>query len=372
MKKLALLILFISAFYIFGNEMDDMFFGEEIVTEVTESDMSEDMDKNFLISEDTEIGGKISFEVKSEIVPGESEVTTPSLGGSIYLDARPDEDFRAFIKGDIEVPFNDEDDADFTLKEIFSDFNYKDSVYFRAGKYKINWGVGRYFSPVDVLNITEIDPDDPDNEREGPVSLKTNIPMGLNNFNFYMIVPEDYNSVSDTTFALNYSFLLMDTEITIGGIYSEQDAPKGAFTFTGGLWDFQWYSEVLLAYGSDLSALNEEDEQLYFSGTVGGSYTLSIDDVATNFGFNGQYYFNGELEQHHIIGSASILDIFDSGVNLTLTSQNELKENTGKIKGVLSYNLLELFSLSAGVNYNYNEEQPISLEFIVALGGGSF
>lgn len=372
MKQIILIILTLSAVSFISSDMDDMFFDDSVVKEITEDDMAEDMEKQFLITENTEIGGNILFKMESEIIPGESETTTPSLGGKIYLDARPEEDFRAFIKGDIDVPFNEEDNSNvFRLTEMFTDFNYNDLVYFRAGKFKINWGVGRYYSPADVLNITQIDPDNPDEEREGPVSLKTNIPVGLNNLNLYLIAPNGYNSVTDTTYALNYSFLVMDTEITIGGIYRNDFAPKGTLTMTGGLLDVDLYSEMLISYGSDLSIL-EKDEEVYFSGTVGGSYSLSFDDVATSFVFNGQYYFNGELEEHSILGSASVLDIFDSGVNLTLTSQNELKGSTGKVSGKLSYNLMELFSLSGAINYNYSEEQPVSLEFTVTLGGGAF
>ncbi len=70
-----------------------------------------------------------------------------ALGSDVYLDARPDPDFRVFAK--INLAANAKaDDASLRLKlrELFSDFNYENRVFFRAGKQNARWGVGYFFS----------------------------------------------------------------------------------------------------------------------------------------------------------------------------------------------------------------------------------
>lgn len=358
-----------------SEDFDSLFEGDNF-TEITEENMTTGLDKLFLVSENTVIGGKINFSLKSTIIPNISEKTTPDLGGKIYLEARPEDDFKVFLKGSIDIPFNEgsAESVNFTLTEMFTDFNYKDSVYFRAGKFKINWGVGRYFSPADVLNITEIDPDDPDLEREGPVSLKTNIPLGIKDFNFYIIAPNGYDSALDTTFAASYSWLFGDIEATIGGIYRPDYAPRAMMTMTSSLGDLSWYTEKVLSYGLD----EEISDRFYFSGTAGGSYSLSSEDVDTGLKLSAQYYYNGEEDSHSLMSSASVTNILGSEVNFSVNNLNDLKDFSGRVNTSLSHNLLDLFSLSAGMNYNYSGQSertldnPLSLEFKVGFGGGSF
>ena len=101
------------------------------------------------------------------------------LDGSLFLDARPSRDFRAFakVKGDVrltESPL----DPNLRLHELFADFVLGDRAFFRVGKQTINWGVGYFFSPADIINVGRIDPENPEAEREGPVALRLNLPCG--------------------------------------------------------------------------------------------------------------------------------------------------------------------------------------------------
>ena len=59
---------------------------------------------------------------------------------------------------DVSYPFDDqggtrEFDEVFHVSELFSDFQFRDTLFFRAGKQTINWGVGYFFSPADLLYI---------------------------------------------------------------------------------------------------------------------------------------------------------------------------------------------------------------------------
>ncbi len=71
-------------------------------------------------------------------------------------------DFRVFAK--INLAANAKaDDASLRLKlrELFSDFNYENRVFFRAGETKRAVGSGLFFSPADVISAGRIDPQDP-------------------------------------------------------------------------------------------------------------------------------------------------------------------------------------------------------------------
>ena len=108
------------------------------------------------------------------------------LSGSLFLDARPSREFRAFakIKGDVrltESPL----DPNIALHELFADFTLADKAFFRLGKQTVNWGVGHFFSPADIINVGRIDPENPEAEREGPVALGLHLPSGRNNFYTY-------------------------------------------------------------------------------------------------------------------------------------------------------------------------------------------
>ena len=372
--RLRFLFILLLPTFIFAEDLDGMFddnlddmFGDdsELVIEVTEEDMTQNMENIFLTQDETFIGGEISFSVKGVVAtdPKIKEKSTPSLSSDLFIDARPDEDFRGFIKGTITVPFSEEETAaQFDITEIFTDFNYNDMLYFRAGKYKINWGVGRYFSPADVLNITEIDINDPDAPRVGPVSLKTNMPLGLNNLNLYLVAPNGYDSVLDTVIATDYSFILGDSELSLGAVMLEPTKVNGVATLSTALNGVNIYSELVALF----------DEEFDFQGTVGASYRFSSEEIETSLNLNGEYYYNGVTDQHNLITAFSLNNILDSGVGLSVTNRNEFSTLAGSIRGNITYKLIDLFSLSAGVDYNYIDNTPIVANFSVGLGGGDF
>ena len=100
------------------------------------------------------------------------------------MDLRPDPTWRAFVKGKYAANIGYEswpegkstEAADFSLHELFLDYTLLDKLYLRAGKQTINWGVGYFFSPADVINVGRIDPFDAEGSR--PVSWFTH-PVGV-------------------------------------------------------------------------------------------------------------------------------------------------------------------------------------------------
>jgi hypothetical protein len=186
---------------------------------------------------------------------------------------------------------------------MFGDFNIGEILFFRAGKQTINWGVGRYFSPANLLNLTEIDPEDPDAELEGPLSVKMHLPVNSLNLYLYTVVPEVIEDPSDLILAPKAEFLLGSTELGVGAYYRYDQAPSAMLTFTTTIGDVDLFGEGVVQYGSDKTFVVEEngvysletyDDKFFFKATLGASYLWSHDESDFSISASGQYYYNGE------------------------------------------------------------------------------
>jgi hypothetical protein len=145
---------------------------------------------------------------------------SPSVAGKVFFDARPDEDTRFYgsvktawpftttqnvLTGATYVPATPPVTTDPTVTttsttlswpnvsvfELFADRAWNDTLFFRFGKHTVKWGVGYFWSPADVINLTQIDVTDPTAQREGPISLRLLAPIKgtQNNIWAYAIVP---------------------------------------------------------------------------------------------------------------------------------------------------------------------------------------
>ena len=204
----------------------DSMFSEPLITDAEEA--SVDIASSLLVSEQVRIGGRYSFSVQSSaswndpstilenLGNPDSTYLSTSLSTRLFFDARPDEEFRVFGKMTASYPFSADDTRDlqdvFHVEELFSDFNWNDTVFFRGGKQNMHWGVGYFYSPADLLSIAEIDPEDPEAEREGPVAVKANIPLGVNNLYLYALP-----AVADEPLGIGLA-----AETQIGALFTEK------------------------------------------------------------------------------------------------------------------------------------------------------
>ncbi len=147
------------------------------------------------------------------------------------------------------------------VDELFSDFQTGDRVFYRIGKYTIQWGVGFFFSPADVVNLTAIDPEDPEADREGPVSLKVDYPFGIGNSALGYLILNTGAETWDAALAPRVDFLLLDGEARVGAYYQRTLAPRlvATYTRTFGQWDV--FGEGVLSYGSDRNFVRVSDDQ---------------------------------------------------------------------------------------------------------------
>lgn len=141
-------------------------------------------------------------------------------------------------------------------------------MFFRAGKHTIHWGTGYFFSPADVLNLTSIDPEEPEEQREGPVSLKTHIPVNVHNGYLYLIV-HDIDKPDEIAAAPKIEFVIGNTETGIGAYIRKDDSPRGVVAVTTPFLDLDLFGEAVVSYGSDITFIRETDEDMVLGLGIG-------------------------------------------------------------------------------------------------------
>ncbi|HKM42924.1 MAG TPA: hypothetical protein VJZ70_02925 [Limnochordia bacterium] len=334
-------------------DFDDLF-GDDLFAVFEEEGEDLRPEEALLVQDGWEVGGNYRFSVTTRRTYIKDVDVKPmdnlgaSLGGQIYVDARPDPDFRVFGKAGLSYAVNKQigqegqvsDPLKISLQELFSDFNYDNKVFFRAGKQNVRWGVGYFFSPADVISIGRIDPLDPDLELEGPVALKVHYPRGSTNYYLFTLF-DGVNALNQVALAPKLEFVLGGTEIGLGGFYQKDKAPRAMLTVSSSLGNLAVFGEAVVSKGSDkgfaeagLSMMHpptypvSEKDQLFFHATAGARYSHSDPDGLFNLTVAGQYYYNGEgyKEQEHI----QAFRVYYAGLLALTQSDDEMMKTVAK------------------------------------------
>ena len=350
----------------------DLFGGDMVVEEATETDLS--LSDLLLTNTDgLKIGGSYSFSVtpswlKNLETETDNDRLSTQMHATLYFDARPDTDSRVYGKADVLYSqINGSDSLSVTLKELFSDFDIDDKIFFRVGKQTIAWGVGYFFSPADLLNVTDIDPSDPGADLEGPVAVKANMPLGVDNLYGYAILPSNGSDVTDLAWAGKYEQVFSQTEVGFGVFYQDGQDPAAMVTVSSGIDDISIFGEAVTKYG---------DSQLYFQGTLGTMYTWSDDESDFDLSVIGQYYYNGEptavneSESHYAACSVSVslTDTLSTG----LFWIGNMGDHSGWLKPSLTWKPVDYISMTVGLDYLYggmgDQFSPMGRSISASLG----
>ncbi len=357
-----------------SSDTDDLFGGDSLVEDVVETDLAL---SDLLLTNDQGpvISGSYSFSIAPSATwsVDDQELSWGLSGGissRLILDVRPSADTRFFLKADMAYPYTD---SLLSLKELFGDFDIDDRVFFRVGKQTLNWGVGYFFSPANLLNITDIDPADAEAELEGPLSVKMNMPIGIDNLYGYVIIPEASVDPMDLAYAIKYEKVIGSSEVGIGGYYTEDQAPSLMATLsTTTFGDIMLFGEVLLRYGSDATFIttggevNLSDDRFYGSATAGFMFSKSFDGSDLGISLTGQYYYNGESYDGALLAvPPAKIGAHYGAANLSVSLTDELSA------GVFWYgNMSDLSGIvTPVVRWAADENISISLNAILNYGG---
>ena len=313
MKKtfVLLIVLLFSVGFLFSQSDDDLFgsdddfFGEDdfLIEEVEDVSAKTDLSKGILFDNGSvKIGGSLStsaslsttvYKKDTEFLDNlKASTLTPSLGSSITLDARPNQDLRLFSRFNMSYPFSG---SVLQVKEMFTDFNAGDYVSFRFGLHTVTWGAGLFYSPVsDMINTSSIDPEHRDEQVDGSLNLRTliNIPGTMNNLWFYVIPDKGTWQARDTAFAVKGEFVTGGWELGAGAFYKYNTAPRAMLTASGSIKKWASFGEAVYQYGSDREWLQKQsfnDKKSVFKATAG--FMRSWEDP--NISLLAQYYYDG-------------------------------------------------------------------------------
>lgn len=207
-----------------------------------------------------------------------------------------------FPSSGINIPVTASGVPNFKVRELYADFSAKDIAFFRFGKHAVKWGTGYFYSPADVLNISRIDPQDPEAEREGAISLRTHIiiPKTQHNIWLYLLPPGKAEEFKPeyTGGAAKAELVFGAWEIGVGGFYRYEKAPRFITTLSGSIaGKVNVFAEGVFAWGSDYTYHKNdadftsytEKNKPFFQATLGGSYT----NTKSKSTIAAQYYYNG-------------------------------------------------------------------------------
>lgn len=447
------------------DDVDSFFEDSEMIDEVDSNDEAAP-ETDLLVREDTRIGGRFSsrFEALSiwEDYPGTDTIfdptesmLVPEITARIFVDARPEDDFRFYSAFDLAYPFSTDAQGEepetedpgvgqttplvsvpsIEVFELFSDFTWRQTLFFRVGKSVVNWGVGYFFSPADVISLTPIDPEDPEADREGPVSFRTHLPFDVHNAYLSIVAGETIADdgeidVNELTIAPRLELFFAGVEYGLGAFYQKDLSPRGIATVSTSIWDFDVFGEGVVSYGSDRVFLRRiedpvialetytDEESLYFQGTAGFRYSNTDLDAS----IVAQYYFNGEgyedqsilddarasiravadgqvpqvpidtaggtltardlgrMNRHYASAVANLTEVFGTDLSAGLLWQGNLADGSGLVGPSLTYSLFERASVTASTTLAYGPDDReftslggrTTASISVSLGGGSF
>jgi hypothetical protein len=309
MKKLyiflGLMILCTLPLFSEDTSMDGLFDDPGLIVEAEET--GEKLEETLLKDEEgVRIGGSFFFEASNsmkwdpdtEFESGNMrDAFDIDLQNRLYFDARPETDLRVYGEVHVEYPFSVDESRSFDeiliIEELYTDTTLGGDVFIRTGKQTLNWGVGYFFSPANLLNLTRVDPQNPEEELVGPVSLKVNRPFKENNLYAYAIVPENVQEIEDLSLAAKYEWVVGRSEIGFGSVAHQDQGLSGMTTWTMSIYDFSFFAEGVLQYQWDEGFDANLEESFYPQATLGISYVWEADESERSFSVTGQYYYNG-------------------------------------------------------------------------------
>ena len=449
-------VLFILALLPFGafaevKSTEDDFFGEDDVAVTVVESTGKDPTKLFSESaEGLRWGGTVSSSAtwNGGWVGDWPKLTDPSdkwkdgldygLSTKLFLDGRPNEDFRFRLSLKTGYPFTSDtknvvtdptpsaggtDARSSTLKvpnidvwEMFTDVTVNNALFLRFGKQSASWGVSYFYSPGDVISLTAKDASDPLAEREGPVATKITIPFPNQKANLtgYVIARDSYfkgelPTVQSLGYALQGDVLVGDAQLTLGGFYQRDNAPKAVATINTGfgflnlpvMSDINMFSEAVFSYGSDVrkgsgtaatsgfnpmqigtvkyASVSDWEKTVYYTGTIGASYsnsnanlTLRAEYLYNPFGSNDKDAaskgYNSVMDgalgfgevmtpaMHNMTGLLSLAKLFGNDkLGFSTLWQQNLSDGSGWVKPSFSLKPWDVLSFNWGLSVVYGD-----------------
>ncbi|HNY21239.1 MAG TPA: hypothetical protein PKO22_03715 [Treponemataceae bacterium] len=327
----------------FADEMDDLF--SDASTEIEQAKVVDDLESSMFTANPFTWSGDLTLEGGAGIGYTKTIAESPDWANPnesllfnfktrLWFDARPDKNFRVFGKFAMVYPFKK--DANLTVWnkylevdeltnisvnnievfEIFADFNWKEALFFRAGKQNVSWGSSYFYQVADPLSVGVKDPTDPTADLEGPFALKVSLPFGLNSVTVIGALKESYvkdlasASIKDFGVGAKGDFyvkvpenkLFGNGQLSLAAYYQRNLSPRFVGSYTMSVGKFQLFTDQVVTLGLDSYRLASTTvypgiydtekpglDKPFYSATAGFTYMKSDWDLTVH----GEYFFNG-------------------------------------------------------------------------------
>jgi len=148
-------------------------------------------------SESLTLGGRLELQSSAvkfaDNTPGDAPLSHSS-SAELYLDARPSDDLRGFVKGAITQTQGANSNASqgsnpkIDLYEMWIKWSGQGSLFTTVGRQKLKWGAASFWNPTDFLAVQTKDPLANFDVRPGANLIKFHMPVEKYGHNFYAIV----------------------------------------------------------------------------------------------------------------------------------------------------------------------------------------
>lgn len=142
-----------------------------------------------------------------------------TTGAELYLDARPSDNVRGFIKGALSQQAAAQSGLNFAIYETWVKWNSSSGLFTTLGQQKLKWGAATFWNPTDFLAVQPKDPLANFDVRPGAKLLKLHLPFEKSGNNLYALMSfENTTAAHDPKLAaraeINYGLGNFTGEIT--------------------------------------------------------------------------------------------------------------------------------------------------------------
>src|SRR3989338_4667360 len=281
--------------------------------------------------------------------------TSSYIVGNMFLDSRQKLGTKYFV--DLEAKYNPSASAEseFTLKEIFIDFNIKDRVYFRTGKQVLQWGRNYLWNPTDLINIDKNTFLTRIGSREGAYGLKLHIPFGAK-YNIYGFLDTSSNkSTDDLGGALKFEFLIDKTEMAFAALGKGRYYPVYTYDISTRLLGIDTTGELALSQGDNNRKIRvengilssyKEQEQWIPKASLGFGKCFDYRDIPDRIFLHLELYYNQNGYTENIFSDSEIYTFSNPIQALDVTGVPVLKTQGTQKEFLLFNNLYGLNNFS--------------------------
>jgi len=267
-----------------------------------------------------QIGGllylRFAYAIQEDTAIEDDRFSLPALL-DVYLDARPTDRIRGYVRGrmtydptydadDPDALFAVGDNPDVLLDQLWLKFDIARAVYLTIGKQPAKWGTGHIWNPLDFLQDRHRDPLSFFDERTGVTLVKLHVPVESLAWNFYAVAILDRAASLDRIgVAGRAEFVVGPTELALSARWRHEEAPRFGFDFSAGVWDIDFFGEVALSVGTDAPTYEgtfdlatfafpkevEHDGEVIPQVVVGFSWGIQVSDDDVLY-VGGEYFYN--------------------------------------------------------------------------------